>query len=207
MRSTSASFSTCYPPQRCLSARNGGARRDRGGHSKSFAMTGWRLGYAVLATREEALLFEQLNINLVSCVPPFIQEAAAIALHDPRGCGGGADSARAPRAQGLDRPRPQRGRRHHPAASRKAPVFVDVAEMCHNLGVVEAHRDLPRARRGDGRPPVSSRCSSCIATEWPPRIAPHSAPWEPKNSTTSGCLRHRPHPAARGSGANPLSCA
>ncbi len=83
-------------------------------------MTGWRLGYAVLATREEALLFEQLNINLVSCVPPFIQEAAAIALHDPRGCGGGADGARAPRAQGLDRPRPQRGRRHHlPPAARR----------------------------------------------------------------------------------------
>ena len=45
------------------------------GHSKGFAMTGWRLGWAVLPTAEEAAVFKNLNINLVSCVPPFIQEA------------------------------------------------------------------------------------------------------------------------------------
>ncbi len=45
------------------------------GHSKGFAMTGWRLGWAVLPTPEEAAVFKQLNINICSCVPPFIQEA------------------------------------------------------------------------------------------------------------------------------------
>ncbi len=53
------------------------------GHSKAFAMTGWRLGYAVLPTPEEAAVFKQLNINIVSCVPPFIQEAGRAAYELP----------------------------------------------------------------------------------------------------------------------------
>jgi aspartate/methionine/tyrosine aminotransferase len=53
------------------------------GHSKGFAMTGWRLGWCVLPTKEEAALFKQININLVSCVPPFIQEAGRAALESP----------------------------------------------------------------------------------------------------------------------------
>lgn len=54
------------------------------GHSKSFAMTGWRTGFAVLPTPEEARIFKQLNINIVSCVPPFIQEAAREAFESPK---------------------------------------------------------------------------------------------------------------------------
>jgi aspartate/methionine/tyrosine aminotransferase len=50
------------------------------GHSKSYAMTGWRLGYAVLPTAEEAMVFRQFNINIISCTPPFIQEAGKQAL-------------------------------------------------------------------------------------------------------------------------------
>ena len=53
------------------------------GHSKGFAMTGWRLGWSLLPTVQEALVFKQLNINLVSCVPPFIQEAGRVALESP----------------------------------------------------------------------------------------------------------------------------
>ncbi len=54
------------------------------GHSKGFAMTGWRLGWCVLPTEEEVALFKQLNINIVSCVPPFIQEAAREGLESPK---------------------------------------------------------------------------------------------------------------------------
>jgi aspartate aminotransferase len=54
------------------------------GHSKGFAMTGWRIGWCVLPTVEEAALFKQLNINIVSCVPPFIQEAAREGLESPK---------------------------------------------------------------------------------------------------------------------------
>lgn len=54
------------------------------GHSKSYAMTGWRLGYAILPTAEEAAIFKNLNINNISCVPPFIQEAGREALENPQ---------------------------------------------------------------------------------------------------------------------------
>lgn len=54
------------------------------GHSKGFAMTGWRLGWCVLPNRREAALFKQININLVSCVPPFIQEAGREAFTNPK---------------------------------------------------------------------------------------------------------------------------
>jgi len=53
-----------------------------GGHSKSYAMTGWRLGYSVLPTIEEAILFRQFNINIISCTPPFIQEAGRAAIEN-----------------------------------------------------------------------------------------------------------------------------
>jgi aspartate/methionine/tyrosine aminotransferase len=54
------------------------------GHSKSYSMTGWRLGYAVLPTVEEAMVFRQLNINIISCTPPFIQVAGKEALESPK---------------------------------------------------------------------------------------------------------------------------
>ena len=55
-----------------------------GGLSKGFAMMGWRLGWAVLPTVEEAAVFKQLNINTISCVPPFLQEGGRAAYEDPR---------------------------------------------------------------------------------------------------------------------------
>ena len=57
------------------------------GHSKSYSMTGWRLGYAVLPSPEEAMVFRQLNINIISCTPPFIQEAGKQALEGPENPG------------------------------------------------------------------------------------------------------------------------
>ena len=54
------------------------------GLSKGFAMTGWRLGWAVLPSLEEAAMFKQLNINTVSCVPPFAQEAGREAYENPK---------------------------------------------------------------------------------------------------------------------------
>ncbi len=57
------------------------------GHSKGFAMTGWRIGWSVLPNEEEAALWKQLNINTVSCVPPFAQEAAREAFENPKTVG------------------------------------------------------------------------------------------------------------------------
>ncbi len=68
-----------------IAAEDGMAERTiiASGASKGFAMTGWRLGWAVLPTAEEATVFKQLTINTVSCVPPFIQVAGTVALESP----------------------------------------------------------------------------------------------------------------------------
>jgi aspartate/methionine/tyrosine aminotransferase len=53
------------------------------GFSKTFAMTGWRLGYAVVPA---ALVgtYGQLIINTVSCAPTFAQIGAVAALTGPQ---------------------------------------------------------------------------------------------------------------------------
>ena len=53
------------------------------GFSKTYAWTGGRIGYAVFPTVEEAEVFKKLNINYFSCVPPYNQEAARVALESP----------------------------------------------------------------------------------------------------------------------------
>jgi len=53
------------------------------GFSKTFAWTGGRIGYAVFPTEEEANVFKNLNINYFSCIPPFTQEGARVALEHP----------------------------------------------------------------------------------------------------------------------------
>jgi len=54
------------------------------GFSKSFAMTGWRLGYAVVP-RELVEPLELLIINTYTCVSEFMQYAAIEALRDSSG--------------------------------------------------------------------------------------------------------------------------
>jgi aspartate/methionine/tyrosine aminotransferase len=61
--------------------------RDRtiliGGFSKTYAMTGWRLGYATVSPDLVDPLV-RLIINSVSCVPPFVQLAGVEALTGPQ---------------------------------------------------------------------------------------------------------------------------
>ena len=53
------------------------------GFSKTFAMTGWRLGYA--AVPEELVdPLTRLIVNSTSCVPPFAQLAGVAALEGPQ---------------------------------------------------------------------------------------------------------------------------
>lgn len=53
------------------------------GFSKSYAMTGWRLGYGVM-NREIAQQMTKLVINNNSCVPGFVQSAGIAALTGPQ---------------------------------------------------------------------------------------------------------------------------
>ena len=54
------------------------------GFSKSFGMTGWRLGYAV-GPSEIAQALELLAVNSYTCVTEFVQHAAIVALEDRQG--------------------------------------------------------------------------------------------------------------------------
>jgi aspartate aminotransferase len=54
------------------------------GFSKSFAMTGWRLGYAVAPERVVPAL-QMLAVNSYTCVAEFSQYAAIEALRDTHG--------------------------------------------------------------------------------------------------------------------------
>jgi aspartate aminotransferase len=50
--------------------------------SKSYSMSGWRLGYAVTSPRIADILGKMINTSL-SCTPPLVQEAGRAALlHD-----------------------------------------------------------------------------------------------------------------------------
>ncbi len=119
------------------------------GHSKGFAMTGWRLGYAVLPTVEEASIFKQLNINIVSCVPPFIQEAGREAYDSPESAATVSEMVRAferrrdwvvPALGGIDGIRCQ-----NPKGA--FYIFPNVAGACERLGILEAHEAMaPQAR-------------------------------------------------------------
>jgi aspartate aminotransferase len=53
-------------------------------HSKSFAMTGWRMGY-IGGPLEAIKAINKLQSQMTSHVTSFIQPAAAAALNDPRG--------------------------------------------------------------------------------------------------------------------------
>jgi aspartate aminotransferase len=54
------------------------------GFSKTFAMTGWRLGYAIVP---DSLIptYSQLVINTISCAPTFAQIGAVEAIRGPQG--------------------------------------------------------------------------------------------------------------------------
>jgi aspartate aminotransferase len=53
------------------------------GFSKTYAMTGWRLGYAIVP-EALAFAFGRLIINSISCAPTFPQYGALAALHGPQ---------------------------------------------------------------------------------------------------------------------------
>jgi aspartate/methionine/tyrosine aminotransferase len=119
------------------------------GHSKGFAMTGWRLGWAVLPNRHEAAIFKQLNINICSCVPPFIQEAGREAYESPETAATVAEMVRAfeerrdwvvPALNAIAGVRCQ-------MPKGAFYVFPNIAGACEKLGVIEAWEAMPESVR------------------------------------------------------------
>ncbi len=124
------------------------------GHSKGFAMTGWRLGWAVLPTAEEAAIFKRININIMSCVPPFLQEAGAAAYEHAASeavVRGMVDEFELRRDWIVPALNAVPGVR---CLNPKGAfyVFPDVSGMCERLGVYEAHAALTVAARSRTSP-------------------------------------------------------
>ena len=119
------------------------------GHSKGFAMTGWRLGWAILPTPHEATIFKQLNINLVSCVPPFIQQAGRAAYESEESAAAVADMVAAferrrdwvvPALNDIDGVRCQ-------MPKGAFYVFPNVSGLCERLGVLDAYEAMDEAQK------------------------------------------------------------
>jgi aspartate/methionine/tyrosine aminotransferase len=53
------------------------------GVSKTYSWTGGRIGWAVFPTVEEAQVFKNLNINYYSCISPYNQMGAKLAIESP----------------------------------------------------------------------------------------------------------------------------
>lgn len=116
-----------------------------GGVSKSYSWTGGRLGWAVLPSAEEAQVFKNLNINYFSCVAPYSQEGARLAIESPEskvfikqmvvafqerrdllvGALNQIDGIKCQIPKGA------------------FYVFPNIAGVCQNLGIFEAFESLP----------------------------------------------------------------
>jgi len=123
------------------------------GVSKSFSWTGGRIGWALFPTVEEAEVFKNLNINYFSCIPPYNQEGARMALESPlsqdaiRHMVSTFQGRRDLVVDGLNSIKGIRCQKPKGAFY----VFPNISEVCKSLGIMEAFQSLP--------PPLRQRTS------------------------------------------------
>ncbi|OGP61496.1 MAG: aspartate aminotransferase [Deltaproteobacteria bacterium RBG_13_47_9] len=115
------------------------------GVSKSFSWTGGRIGWALFPTIEEAEIFKNLNINYFSCIPPYNQEGARIALESPLrhdAIHHMVETFQARRDLVVDGLNTIKGIRcQKPKGA--FYVFPNISGVCENLGVMDAFQSLP----------------------------------------------------------------
>ena len=122
------------------------------GFSKTYAMTGWRLGYGIMPA-PLAQVIAKLQTNAISCTATFTQMAGAAALRGdqlrrPRDGGGVQAPARRDRGRPAGDPRLQ-----VPAAAGR---LLRVPEH-HGHGLPREAARRPAPRRGRGRLPLRHR--------------------------------------------------
>jgi aspartate aminotransferase len=115
------------------------------GASKSYSWTGGRIGWVLFPTVEEAEIFRNLNINYFSCIPPYNQEGARIALESTLS----QDAIRHMVAifqerrdlvvSGLNAIKGIRCQKPKGAFY----AFPNISEVCKNLRIMEAFQSLP----------------------------------------------------------------
>jgi aspartate/methionine/tyrosine aminotransferase len=115
------------------------------GVSKSYSWTGGRVGWAVFPTAEEAAVFKNLNINYFSCIPAYNQMGAKVALESPesdRSIGTMVSAFASRRDFVVDALNSIEGIRcQKPKGA--FYVFPNIAGVCEQLGIMEAHQALP----------------------------------------------------------------
>lgn len=119
------------------------------GTSKTFAWTGGRMGWAVFPNVDEARFFKTLNINLFSCVPPYNQEAAAVALTGPEMPAEVGKMVRAFQER-RDVVVPELNKIDGITCVNPGGafyVFPNIAGVCKNLGVIDAYEKLSPSLR------------------------------------------------------------
>ncbi len=114
------------------------------GVSKSYSWTGGRIGWALFPTVEEAEVFKNLNINYFSCIPPYNQEGARLALESPLSQGvirQMVESFQERRDLVVDGLNSIKGIRcQKPGGT--FYVFPNIGGVCENLGVMKAFKSL-----------------------------------------------------------------
>ena len=115
------------------------------GASKSYSWTGGRIGWAVFPTVEEAQLFKNLNINYFSCIAPYNQEGARVAIESPLSKGTIAEMNKAFTER---RDFVVNALNNMPGVKCQLPkgafyVFPNIAGVVKNLKIDEAYAALP----------------------------------------------------------------
>lgn len=124
------------------------------GASKSYSWTGGRVGWAMFPTVDEAQVMKNMNINFFSCIPPYNQEGARVALTAPES----RDSI----AAMVDAFQKRRdivvsGLNAIDGIRCQLPkgafyVFPNIGGACESLGCVAAHAALPAEVRARTSP-------------------------------------------------------
>jgi aspartate aminotransferase len=115
------------------------------GASKSFSWTGGRIGWALFPTVEEAEVFRNLNINYFSCIPPYNQEGARLAIESPLSQGAirhmvnTFQERRDLVIKGLNLIKGIQCQKPKGAFY----AFPNIADVCKSLGILDAFQNLP----------------------------------------------------------------
>jgi aspartate aminotransferase len=115
------------------------------GASKSFSWTGGRIGWAVLPTAEEALMFKTLNINYFSCTAGYNQLGAKLAIESPESQPVIERMVRAfqERRDVVVKALNSIDGVHCQLPKGAFYVFPNIAGLCARLGAIEAYERLP----------------------------------------------------------------
>jgi aspartate aminotransferase len=120
-----------------------------GSVSKTFSWSGGRVGYAVFPTKEEALIFKDMNLNYFSCVPPYNQEGARYAMENPL-----SQMHIKEKQQTFQKRRDEalEKLKENPLLSCHTPdgafyLFPNVSKVCEKLGIFDVYKQLTGEER------------------------------------------------------------